>query len=153
MKIWGAAWNLNSFPRFDCLNSCGKKSKLQNPTPKIQKTRLHNWKKWAYHIAVADTFLIANGSQAVPLWFIHKLILVKAGLATRPSIAEWQFQNSFLFFLRWPKDSNNSNNSDPKYKNQNQGGCTGKIHTGSTIINLSNINLDPKTPGLPVQPF
>ena len=56
---------------------------------------------------------MANGSQAVPLlwtpWFIHKLILLKAdrGIdffqdwqkATRPSIAKWQFQNSFLLFL------------------------------------------------------
>ena len=52
--------------------------------------------------------LIANGSQAVPLfepqqthtlkrWPGHRL--VKIGWATRPSIAKWQFQNSFLFFL------------------------------------------------------
>ena len=41
--------------------------------------------------------MIHSQSHTLKGWPGHRL--VKIGLATRPSIAKWQFQNSFLFFL------------------------------------------------------
>ena len=46
--------------------------------------------------------VIHSQTHTLKGWPGHRL--VKIGLATRPSIAKWQFQNSFLFFLRvWVK--------------------------------------------------
>ncbi len=41
--------------------------------------------------------VIHSQTHTLKGWPGHRL--VKIGLATRPSIAKWQFQNSFLFFL------------------------------------------------------
>ena len=41
--------------------------------------------------------MIDSQSHTLKGWPWHRLI--KIGLATRPSMAKWQFQNSFLFFL------------------------------------------------------
>ena len=46
--------------------------------------------------------VIHSQTHTLKGWPGHRL--VKIGLATRPSIAKWQFQNSFLIFLRvWVK--------------------------------------------------
>ena len=46
--------------------------------------------------------MIHSQTHTLNGWPGHRL--VKIGLATRPSIAKWQFQNSILFFLRvWVK--------------------------------------------------
>ena len=68
--------------------------------------------------------MIHSQSHTLKGWAGHRL--VKIGLATRPSIAKWQFQKSFLFFLGvWVKlVALQHHGIDPNMSNSGHHGCS-----------------------------